>query len=84
MAYKKFDDETAELKRVYLYKEYRGKGIAKQLYDMLLEIIKENNYKKLLVETWENFQSGKNFYVKNGFELILQDNKRYVYTLDIK
>ena len=33
---------------------------------------------------WKNKKSGKNFYVKNGFKLILQDNKRYVYKLDIE
>lgn len=84
MAYKKVNDEVAELKRVYLYKEYRGKGIAKNLYNGIIQIIKEKNYKKLMVETWENFQSGINFYLKNGFELVFKDNKRYVYMLDIK
>lgn len=83
MAYKKVDNETAELKRVYLYKEYRGKGIAKQLYNEIMKMIKEENYKKLMVETWENFQSGINFYIKNGFKLVLKDDKRYVYMLDI-
>ncbi|MDE5831328.1 MAG: GNAT family N-acetyltransferase, partial [Clostridia bacterium] len=72
------------LKRVYLYKEYRGKGIAKNLYNEIIQIIKEKNYKKLIVETWENFQSGINFYLKNGFKLVLKDDKRYVYMLDIE
>lgn len=84
MAYKKTNKEVAELKRVYLYKEYRGKGIAKQLYNRIIEVIKKKKYKKLIVETWENFQSGISFYLKNGFELSYKDNKRYVYTLNIE
>ena len=30
IAYKKIDDNIAELKRVYVYKEHRGSGIAKK------------------------------------------------------
>ncbi len=83
MAYKKVDNKVVELKRVYLYKEYRGKGIANQLYNGIMETIKENKYKKVIVETWENFQSGISFYIKKGFKLLTKDGKRYVYILDI-
>ena len=83
MAYKKVDYKVVELKRVYLYKEYRGKGIANQLYNGIMETIKENKYKKVIVETWENFQSGISFYIKKGFKLLTKDGKRYVYILDI-
>ena len=44
-------------------------GIAKDLYNKILETIKSQNYKKLMVETWENFQSGISFYYKNNFEI---------------
>ncbi len=84
MAYKKVNDEAVELKRVYLYPEHRGKGIAKKLYDSILDIIKtEEKYKEILAETWENFQSGINFYYKNNFELRLQEAERYVFALSI-
>ena len=84
MAYKKIDDEEVELKRVYLYPEHRGKGIAKKLYNMIIDIIKENKYKRILVETWENFQSGINFYYKNNFELKLKENERHVFSLNLE
>lgn len=83
MAYKKVDDKIAELKRVYIYKEYRGKGIAKELYDRVMEIIKDRKFEKVMVETWENFKSGMNFYSKNNFKLTIKDDKRYVFMLDI-
>ena len=83
MAYKKVDENVAELKRIYIYKDFRGIGIAKDLYNKILETIKSQNYKKLMVETWENFQSGISFYYKNNFELVLKDDKRYVFMLDL-
>ena len=58
-------------------------GIAKDLYNKILETTKSQNYKKLMVETWENFQSGISFYYKNNFELVLKDDKRYVFMLDL-
>ena len=83
MAYKRIDEEIAELKRVYLYPEHRGKGIAKKLYEKILEIIKGKNYKKILAETNENFVSGMKFYYKNNFELKSKDNETCVFSLDI-
>ncbi len=83
MAYKRIDEEIAELKRVYLYPEHRGKGIAKRLYETILEIIKGKNYKKILAETNENFVSGMKFYYKNNFELKSKDNETCVFSLDI-
>lgn len=84
MAYKKVDEKTAELKRVYIYKEYRGRGISKELYNKVLEVIKEEKYEKIMVETWQNFQSGIAFYYKNDYKLILKDDQRYVLMLELK
>ena len=39
MAYKKINNEIAELKRVYIYPNYRGQGISKKLYNAILDII---------------------------------------------
>ena len=80
IAYKKIDDNIAELKRVYVYKEHRGSGIAKKLYNEILILIKQNKYKKIFVETWKNFESGRKFYEKNGF--ILQ-GEVYNYILEL-
>ena len=64
MAYNRVDHEIAELKRVYLYPEFRGMGIEKQLYNKIFEIIKENKYKKIMVETWEILKVEYNFIIK--------------------
>ncbi len=83
MAYKKIDNEIAELKRVYLHPHHRGQGIAKKLYSAILDIIKQSSYKQILVETWENFKSGRKFYEKNNFNLKLKENEKYVFILDL-
>lgn len=83
MAYKKINNEIAELKRVYIYPNYRGQGISKKLYNAILDIIKENKYKKILVETWEQFESGRKFYEKNNFILQNVQGKVHNYILDL-
>ncbi len=83
IAYKKIDDNIAELKRVYVYKEHRGSGIAKKLYNEILILIKQNKYKKIFVETWKNFESGRKFYKKNGFILQNIQGEVYNYILEL-
>lgn len=83
IAYKKIDNEIAELKRVYLYPNYRGQGIATKLYNEILNIIKQNKHKKILVETWEQFESGRKFYEKNNFILQNIQGEVYNYILDL-
>ncbi len=34
------------------------------MLEEIIKKIKENNYKKILVETWEKFNSGRRFYDK--------------------
>ena len=46
--FKKYDDECAEVKRVFIKREYRGKGISKKLMELLEERAKKEGYKYLL------------------------------------
>ncbi len=36
-AIRKYDDETVELKRIFVHTEYQGQGIGSQLVSMLIE-----------------------------------------------
>lgn len=83
IAYEEVNHEVAELRRVYVYQEHRGKGISKKLYDSIVNIIKENNYKKILVRTMEGFASGLRFYYKNNFELKEAEGESRTLSLDI-
>ena len=83
MAYKKINDEIAELKRVYIYPEHRGKGLANRLLNEILDIVKKNKYREVIVETLENFKSGRRFYEKNNFILKEVEGKVYNFVLEL-
>ena len=84
IAYQKYDDETAEIKRLYVNNKCRGLGIANKLLNTITEIIKESGYTKLYLETWKQLESGRKFYEKNGFVIRdRQDGQRYHYIRDI-
>lgn len=84
IAYKQKDANTAELKRVYVRKEHREKGIAKILLDEVIKRIRENGYRKIFIETWEKFISGRRFYEKNNFILQEVEGSVYSYMLELK
>ena len=84
IAYERIDDEIVELRRVYVYPEHRGNGLAKKLLDEIVKIIKEKKYKKLLVGTYENFVSGRRFYEKNNFTLRSISGDEYKYSLELE
>jgi putative acetyltransferase len=50
-AYKEYDAENAEMKRMYTLPEHRGKGIASKILTELEIWAKEENYKTSLLET---------------------------------
>lgn len=83
IAYQHFNNSVAEIKRVYVYKEHRGNLVAKDLLNIMMDIIKEKEYKQVLIETWEQFASAIRFYMKNGFELKEQEDKKYIFLKDI-
>lgn len=68
-ALKKLDSTTAELKRMWLSKEYRGRCIASQIIDQLYKFAKSCGYTKIKLEMWqpEKQQRALHFYKKNGF-----------------
>lgn len=50
-SFKFYDNKIAEVKRVFVKKEHRGKGISKELMRLLEERAKEQGYTTLLLET---------------------------------
>ncbi|OGU75829.1 MAG: hypothetical protein A2V93_02495 [Ignavibacteria bacterium RBG_16_34_14] len=50
-ALKHFGDETAEIKRMFVKKEFRGFGISKLILNDLENVAKERKYKRIVLET---------------------------------
>jgi GNAT superfamily N-acetyltransferase len=68
--FKKFDNNTVEIKRMFVRKEYRGKGISKTILSELEQWAKEDNYAFAVLETSIHFQTARNLYTSNGYEII--------------
>lgn len=68
--FKHYQAGTAEVKRVFLRKEYRGRGISKQLLFALEEKAKEKGYTSLVLETGRDLKSAMGLYRGIGFQII--------------
>lgn len=68
-AYKEYDSQTAEIKRMYTLPEYRGKGIAKAILTELELWAKEEGYKLALLETGYLQKDAIGLYQKLGYEI---------------
>ena len=67
IALKKDGEEIGILKRMYLEKKYRKKGLAQKLYNKIENYCKKNKIKYLKLSTTPQMKSAIKFYIKNGF-----------------
>ncbi len=56
-----------KLKRMYISKEYRGKGLGQKLFDKILDFATKNNLKKIRLTTEKRLKPSIKFYKKNKF-----------------
>ena len=61
-------DKHAELVKLYLKEESRGKGLGFQLFEMALEWAKNYGYQHIYLETFNELSSAVKLYKKFGFE----------------
>ncbi|MBS1776608.1 MAG: GNAT family N-acetyltransferase [Bacteroidetes bacterium] len=69
-AMKKYDDNTMEIKRMYVPLGNRGKGIATKVLQELEIWAKELGYKKCILETGNKMSEAISLYEKNSFKII--------------
>lgn len=69
-AIRKYDDDTVELKRVFVHNEYQGRGIGSRLVSLLMEWAAELGYQRMILETGELLAESCAVYKKLGFEVI--------------
>lgn len=69
-SFKYYDADTAEVKRVFLRKEYRGKGMSKRLMSALEEKAKKKGYSRLILETGVMLAAAVGLYKKTGYRVI--------------
>lgn len=69
-AFKMFDPQTVEIKRMYTAESARGKGIASQLLTKLESWALELGYEKCILETGINQPEALSLYAKMGYKRI--------------
>lgn len=69
-AIKRYNEESAEVKRVFIREEYRGHGISKKLMELLEQTAREQGYSCLLLESGEILAEAMALYRKTGFTVI--------------
>lgn len=69
-AYKEFEPDVAEIKRMYTLPEYRGKGIAKAILTELETWAKEEGHTASILETGFMQVDAIGLYKKLGYEII--------------
>ncbi|WP_367754277.1 GNAT family N-acetyltransferase [Flavobacterium sp. WC2430] len=69
-AFKFYEEGVAEIKRMYVNPEARGKGIASKVLTELEFWAKEENYTSCILETGKKYPEAIALYKKNGFVVI--------------
>lgn len=59
--------KALELKRIYVSKEFLGKGVAQELMDFILQYAGEHQYEVVWLGVWEHNLRAQKFYEKYGF-----------------
>ena len=68
IALKKHNENEAELKKLYVKKDYRGKGLSKELYNIFLQQAQKDKYNRIFLGTYDKLETAIKFYLKRGFK----------------
>ncbi len=69
------DRYTAEIKRVRINSQHRGKGLGKAIIKEIENYCTDSDIKKILVDTDDSFEAAKTMYVRMGYEIIRSETK---------
>ena len=68
--FKKYNADTVEVKRMFVVKEYRGKGLSKTILSELEQWAIEEGFKYAILETSIHFIPATTLYKKSGYKII--------------
>lgn len=69
-AFKYYEEGVAEVKRVFVRKEFRGQGISKLLMQQLEEKAREQGFDSLILETGKPLTAAIGLYSSLGYQVI--------------
>lgn len=68
--FKEYDQNTVEIKRMFVHPEHRKKGIANLILNTIEDWAKEKGYQNFILETSPKLTSAISLYEKKGYKLI--------------
>jgi putative acetyltransferase len=68
--FKEFDEDTVEIKRMFVRKDHRRKGLSKKILVELEQWAKEKKYRYAVLETSIHFQTACTLYTTNGYTVV--------------
>jgi GNAT superfamily N-acetyltransferase len=68
--FKEYDTDTVEIKRMFVQKEFRGKGLSKKVLQELERWAIENQFRFAVLETSIHFQTARRLYETSGYRII--------------
>lgn len=69
-------EKCMELRKFYVRKDFRGRGLAKELYNTVIDFCENSGVEKIFIGTNKNLDRAINFYLKQGFYEIKYDDKK--------
>ncbi len=69
-AFKKYSDQVAEIKRMYVLPEYRGRGIASEVLSDLEKWAADSGFSEVILETGKKQPEAIRLYQKSGYRVI--------------
>lgn len=68
VAYRRFDERTAEMKRLYVTPAGRGHHLGERLARRIMELAREDGCDRMVLDTVEPLEAAMSLYRKLGFE----------------
>lgn len=68
--FKEYSSDTVEIKRMFVQKPHRGKGLSKKLLQQLEQWALEKHYRYAVLETSIHFQTARKLYETSGYHII--------------
>jgi putative acetyltransferase len=68
--FKKYNGDTVEIKRMFVKKAYRGKGLSKLILKELENWATESGYRYAILETSIRFKTARSLYMNAGYSII--------------
>ena len=64
----RIDEYTCELRKMYLLKQARGKGVGKAMLEHAIQVAHEKKYRRIILETISPLKEAISLYRKRGFK----------------